>query len=258
MAAVRLTEVTTSEKRLPQRIERKFYVLPKNVGVAYGLLRHTCRPDIEYPQEQINSLYFDTAALDQHTKSLSGDFRKDKVRIRWYHEAEPEGGMCPVFLELKTREGFASYKQRLRLLVPAQNLRLARLGDGIVPKTLLADTIAKFGYIPPEPLQPVIRICYWRYRFREILTGARVSLDCHIRSTIIARGLGYRGSEVELSGGVIEVKGRSMELPATLKHLKLLDIDWSRFSKYSTCIDSHQEEPGTVGYLSPSGKIIQL
>lgn len=258
MAAVQLPEVTINENRLPQRIERKFYVIPKNVGFTYGLLRHICRLDTTYPQEQINSLYFDTADLDQYTRSLSGDFRKDKVRIRWYGDIENESGMHPVFLELKSREGFASSKQRLKLQVPAENLALPRLGDGIVPKTLLSDTMAKFGYFPPEPLQPIIRISYWRYRLREILTGVRVSLDCHIRSTMIARGAGYRKEEVELSGGVIEVKGSSMELPITLRRLKLLDIDWSRFSKYSSCIDSHHEEPGTVGRLSPSGKIIQL
>ena len=82
--AVQLCEVNTNTNHLPQRIERKFYVIPKNVSFAYGLLRHICHFDSEYPSEQINSLYFDTADLDQHERSSSGDFRKNKVRIRWY------------------------------------------------------------------------------------------------------------------------------------------------------------------------------
>ena len=226
--------------------------------MAYGLLQHVCRFDAEYPSEQINSLYFDTAELEQHNKSLAGDLRKDKVRIRWYGEEKNLSDMLTVFLELKSRQGFASTKQRLKLQVPTENLALDNLGKGIIPKTLLVDTAASFGYFPPEPLQPIVKICYWRYRFNEIITGQRVSLDCHIRSTMIARGIGNGERDLELPGAVIEIKGTSMELPTTLKHMKILDLDWSRFSKYSSCIDSHNDEPGTVGRLSPSGKNIQL
>jgi len=256
--AVQLFETNTSIDHLPQRIERKFYLPPQRVGMAYGLLQHVCRFDAEYPSEQINSLYFDTAELEQHNKSLAGDLRKDKVRIRWYGEEKNLSDMLTVFLELKSRQGFASTKQRLKLQVPTENLALDNLGKGIIPKTLLVDTAASFGYFPPEPLQPIVKICYWRYRFNEIITGQRVSLDCHIRSTMIARGIGNGERDLELPGAVIEIKGTSMELPTTLKHMKILDLDWSRFSKYSSCIDSHNDEPGTVGRLSPSGKNIQL
>lgn len=255
--AVQLYDATTNANHLPQRMERKSYLPPAKIGLAYGLLRHICRLDSEYPAEQVNSLYFDTEDLEQHDRSSCGDSRKNKVRIRWYGE-DKDHGMQTVFLELKSRQGFASTKQRLKLQVPAENLTLHGLGDGIVPKTLLSDTLAKFGYFPPEPLQPIIKISYWRYRFSEVLTGQRVCLDCHIRSTMIDRRIGYGERELELPGGVIEVKGMSMELPITLRYMKIIDLDWSRFSKYSYCIDAHNEEPGTVGRLSPSGKIIQL
>lgn len=255
--AVQLYDATTNGHP-PQRMERKFYLPPQKVGLAYGLLRHTCRLDSEYPSEQINSLYFDTAELDQYERSLSGDFRKNKVRIRWYGEDKNLYGVQTIFLELKSREGFVSTKQRLKLSVPADDLTLPRLGKNIIPKTLLSDTLARFGYFPLEPLQPVVKISYWRYRFSEILTGQRVSLDCHIRSTMITLGIGCGEHELELPGAVIEIKGMSMELPVILSYMKIMDLDWSRFSKYSACIDSHFEQPGSVGRLSPSGKIIRL
>ena len=88
MASVDVFDAIANANHLRQRIERKFFVLPKNIGLAYGLLQHVCRLDSEYPSEQINSLYFDTADLNQHEKSSSGDYRKDKVRIRWYGEDE--------------------------------------------------------------------------------------------------------------------------------------------------------------------------
>jgi hypothetical protein len=243
---------------LAQRMERKFYLPPQKVGLAYGSLMHLCKFDGEYPSEQINSLYFDTAGLEQHEKSSSGDFQKDKVRIRWYGEDCNLKGMQNAFLELKSRRGFASTKQRLKLQVPAENLSLPGLGKGIIAGTLLVEAMARFGYFPRERLEPVIKISYWRYRFLEAMTGQRVSLDYHIRSTMIMAGYGNGAKNLELPGGVIEVKGTGMELPLTLQKMKLLDVDWSRYSKYSSCIDSHDEKPGTAGYLSPSGKIVDL
>jgi hypothetical protein len=256
--AVQLFETNTGSNHLPERIERKFYLPPQRIGLAYGLLKHVCCFDAEYPSEQINSLYFDTGDLDQYERSSSGEFRKNKIRIRWYGEEKNLRDVLVVFLELKSRQGFASTKQRLEKQVPVEKLTLDNLGKGIIPKTLLVDTLASFGYFPSEPLQPIIKISYWRYRFKEIMTGQRVALDCHICSTMIAREIGNGERDLKLPGGVIEIKGKSMELPTTLKHMKILDLDWSRFSKYSSCIDLHSDEPGTVGRLSPSGKIIQL
>jgi hypothetical protein len=257
--AVQLYGVSTNTiNTLPERFERKYYLTPREAGFAYGLLRQICLPAREYPSEQINSLYFDTADLDQHERSSSGDYYKDKVRLRWYGEDNKLSGMQPIFMELKSRRGFASTKQRLKLRVPAESLKLANLGKGIVPKTLLMDTLARFGYFPPEILLPIIRISYWRYRFSEIMTEQRVALDCHVRSTMIIPGSGNGERELELPGAVIEIKGRSMELPGALKRARILDMDWTRFSKYSACIDSHIEKPGTVGRLSPSGRIGQI
>ena len=232
-------------------------MLPRNIGFAYTLLRQVCRRDSEYPEGQVNSLYFDTPDLDQYVRSASGDFKKDKVRIRWYDKIEANQGIIPIFLELKTRQGFASSKQRQRLLVPAQHLEPANLGAGITNKTILSDTLARFGHFPEKPLRPIIKISYWRYRLNEMLTGIRVSLDYDIRSSMVAPELGYRERELRLPGGVIEVKGPTLELPITLRRTKLLDTDWSRFSKYAYCVESHLSDPGTVGRLWPSGRMVE-
>ncbi len=253
---IKLHKVERNKSQLTWRIERKFSILPRNIGLAYRLLRQFCHVAREYPEEQINSLYFDTPDLEQHNRSLSGEFRKDKVRIRWYGKDEDLREETPVFIELKSREGFASSKQRRRLVVPMENLRISTLSNGIVPKSTLVDTISAFGHFPTQPLRPIIKISYWRYRFTEMLTGASVALDCRIRSTMIVRELGYGERELGLPGGVIEVKWPKFELPVTLRHMKIMDLDWSRFSKYSYCIDSHSEKLGTVGRLSPSGRIL--
>jgi len=242
----------------PERFERKFYLAPNKVNLANGLLKHLCLPDREFPSEQINSLYFDTADLEQHERSTSGDSRKNKVRIRWYGKEGDLRGMQTIFVELKSKEAFSSTKQRLKMQVPAADLSMESFRRGIIPLTRLHEILAGFGYYPPGQLLPVIKISYWRNRFTDMISGQRVSLDFHIRSTMVMPEQGNGERELELEGGVIEIKGLTLDLPPALMKLRMLDIDWSRFSKYSACIDSHSEGQGTVGRLSPSGRVISL
>ena len=179
------------------------------------------------------------------------------MRIRWYGRLDELGETVPVFLELKSRQGFASSKQRQQFLVSADMLETRNLGKGIVDKTTLIDTLARFSHFPGGPLRPIIKISYFRYRFNEVMTQTRISFDYGIYSSMIAPELGYRERELRLQGGVIEVKGSKLELPVTLRRIRLLDTDWSRFSKYGSCIDSHLSEPGTVARLWPSGRMTE-
>ena len=251
--AVHLFNTLDNATRTTQRFERKFYVTPRHVDIAYGLLRQVCRADGEYPTGLVNSLYFDTFDLDEHQRSTSGDFRGDKVRIRWYGDDGP-AEVRTIYVELKSKQGFAGTKRRLKMAVPAYRLTMPYLARGIVPGALLSNILSSFGYFPSKPLCPVVKIAYWRYRFCEPLTGQRVALDCRIRSTMVRPQPGNGERELELAGAVIEIKGTSIELPATLKRMGVLDTDWSRFSKYSACIEAHDERLGSIGRFSPAGR----
>ncbi|MBT4512713.1 MAG: VTC domain-containing protein [Chloroflexi bacterium] len=255
IATEQIADSSNVEGQFRQRFERKFFIIPQKVGFAHALLRQVCRSDVEYPHSRINSLYFDTSDLDQHDRSASGEFVKDKVRIRWYGENGTLPETVSVFLELKSRRGFASSKKRERSLVSSEALQLSNLGAGIIQRTVFSDTVLQFGHFTELPLQPIINISYSRYRFTEMFSGVRVSLDYDIRSTFVAKGFGNGEHELPLRGAVIEVKGPSMELPKTLRRMKLLDTDWSRFSKYSHCIDAHLESPGAMARQWPSGRV---
>ena len=179
------------------------------------------------------------------------------MRIRWYGETGDLRETVPVFLELKSRRGFTSSKERQKVLVTSDRLKLACLGAGIVDRSTLVESMARFGHYLETSLRPVILISYRRYRLNEMQTGVRISLDYDIRSSMVARELGHGEQELRLRGGVIEVKGPSLELPATLRCMRLLDVDWSRFSKYCYCVESHLSDPGAVGRLWPSGRMIE-
>jgi hypothetical protein len=249
--------------RARQRFEHKYFVPPGKIPLAEALVRRTCRWDAEYPREQINSLYFDTADLEQHESSLSGEYAKDKVRVRWYGaepwrpEAIPDRSisphLVPVWVELKSRRGFASAKQRARMEVEAGLLAPDALRHGILPLSSLLSTVAGFGLLIARRIEPVIVISYWRCRFIEPFTGSRVSLDTRISSSMVKPGLVARGRQLELSGAVVEVKGTSPELPRCLLELARMGSSWTRFSKYSSSLDAHGATPGEVSRLWPAG-----
>jgi hypothetical protein len=252
-----------------ERVEQKYFVAPAKMGLALALLRRTCRWDGEYPEEQINSLYFDTVDLDEHQRSLAGEFAKDKIRIRWYG-AWPDGaarapaagaapgpsttdGLVPVWLELKSRRGFASSKQRRPLQVSAETLVPDALCRGIVPITAVRQTMAEFGFFSLGRLIPVVAISYRRQRFVEPRTGLRVALDSRIRSSMVMPGLGRGERGLELPGAVIEVKGPTMDLPLSLRQAADLGSSWTRYSKYSSSLEAHMSDLGSASRLWPSG-----
>ncbi|MFZ7104082.1 MAG: VTC domain-containing protein, partial [Peptococcaceae bacterium] len=239
-----------------RRIERKFFVPPEKIDYALAILKQTCLSDSENSDEWINSLYFDSYDLEQHEISSAGDSRKDKVRIRWYYKLDDYQYSVPVYIEHKTREGFAGTKQRKKIIVPLEKLETENLKKGIVPETMLMDVLARFGYFPPKRLKPVILISYYRHHFTDLMSGMRVSLDYNITSTVIDTSIGYGEKNLKLQGGVIEIKGKTLELPETLRRLKLLETDWTRFSKYSSCLDVQMSEPCSSSRLWPTGRNI--
>jgi hypothetical protein len=257
-------------------VEQKFFIPPRRQALALALLQRTCRPDPLHPTDQVNSLYFDTFDLDQHQRSDGGDFAKDKVRIRWYgreHDPHarssgdaPAGGdggcsrsarsaAVSVWLELKSRRGFASTKQRSNLIVPAEALSFGALARGVVPSRTLTEVIAGFGFFPRGHLRPVVAISYRRYRFVEPRTGFRISIDSRIRSSMVMSGLGIGERGLELPGAVVEVKGPVFDVPLVLRPLAEIGSSWTRYSKYSSSLDAHVASRGGVSRLWPSGMI---
>ena len=134
--------------------------------------------------------------------------------------------------------------------VPRARLALPALAHGIVPPTVLLQTMAAFGFFPPGPIRPVIVISYSRRRFVEPLTGYRISIDSRIRSTLLIPGRGLGERELELPGAVVEVKCSDLHLPPSLVELAAIGSSWSRFSKYSACLEAHEAAEGPVSRRS--------
>ncbi len=237
-----------------ERFERKFYLPSSAIPFALHLLGHCCPADRRYPRGIIHSVYYDTADLEHYDESEQGSRTRKKVRIRWYDSSQDTAADIPVFVELKSKTGFAGSKQRKELPLSPQKLTLSAMRQGILPYMQILQILSEFDYMPESMLYPTLLISYQRLRFVDPMTGSRVSLDWNIRSTIVSPALDRGEQSLQMEGGVIEIKGQSGDLPPMLESMRLLETDWSRYSKYATCMQTQLEETGSFGRLTPSGR----
>lgn len=222
------------------RLERKLVVDPKRLGLIRAWLAHTCRPAPDYPAGQISSCYYDTPDMDQYFASADGDLDKNKVRLRWYG-AVPNSGSATAFVELKSKNGAETAKQRAPLAVPA-----AALADedfaAALPRETLTRYLLAFGHRPPLDLQPTVVVTYHRYRFVSRHAPMTLSLDSGIRAWLPGRA---RSSlPVQLGVAVVELKGHDLALPPPLRALQRFGPAWGAFSKYASAIEALADAPG--------------
>jgi hypothetical protein len=227
------------------RLERKIVIPTQTTDFVIAWLQHACLPDSVYPRNIINSLYFDTPELDSYYECLNGDFYKNKVRIRWYdHPAA--GRDITAYLEVKSKRGFYSSKQRTQIKIPAQVISRDGINSSFLRQEL-DRSLPGLGYCPVKPMLPLIIVTYRRYRFRDRYSGMSLSCDLGITSQAVSGRINAHLEKRELKVAVLEIKGDSMEVPGALKGLDNLGLRWSGFSKYARCLESHLEKPDYTG-----------
>lgn len=158
--------------------------------------RHPLHFIEEFPQRQINSLYFDTLDHEMLSQSIEGEARRIKVRLRWYDE-DAQGK-----LELKLKSGSFSLKCRSRdLATPREALNL--LSHEHI-QFLLANQSDILGN--SLVLKPSIMISYKRKYLRSLINDCRVTLDQELKASNpdFLRG---EGAKIPVGSGLIaEIK----------------------------------------------------
>ena len=200
--------------------ELKYALHPAARDTVAAYLRQRCRPDPAYPVNEVISLYFDTPDLRCMFEKLNGDRYKTKVRVRWYAD---DRGESPAWVEMKRRSGAARSKVRLATRRSGAEILADRHFE---PDRMLVES----GHLCPRPLAPTLLVRYRRLRFVEPFSGARVCIDSGLSVAAPSSPRATRSSNV--SGAVVEVKGRSATLPPALQGLADLGLRRSAFSKY--------------------------
>lgn len=213
--------------------ELKFVVPASRVDFAARLLRTLCRPDRQYPDTDVWTVYYDSPSFDSLDEKLNSDYLKTKIRMRWY--APPGGtGSGPVFLEAKQRVGNRRDKIRALLPVTAETLVGRRLDDPAFQ--LAAERLAAEGILLGPDWQPMLALRYRRRRFVDVSSGARISLDSDITAVSVNPRYLFARSLGPLRVAVVEVKGLTEVLPGALRPLLPVGLRKASMSKYAALV----------------------
>lgn len=213
--------------------ETKFIIANTRADILRVWLSKRCLPDPEYHLGKISSIYFDTRDFRLLGEKLSSDYLKSKVRLRWYTDVVSGEPFPAAFLEIKNKIGSAREKTRNRLEVDSHFLLSRTLHDTWYLQ--LNKLIGEHGLVCPQTLHPVFQINYFRSRFIEPLTGARLAVDSDIHVTRVNRRMVSRENLAPLPEAVFELKGKSGTLPDWLYQVSALGCQKGSFSKYSAC-----------------------
>lgn len=67
--------------------ELKFAIDDRQATTVRGWLRSICPQDPAFPRGIVNSIYYDTPALQHLHEKINSDYFKTKIRLRWYSVA---------------------------------------------------------------------------------------------------------------------------------------------------------------------------
>lgn len=192
-----------------------------------------CKPDPQYAEGAVSSVYFDTLQWDFLREKINSDYLKTKIRVRWYSNMRGDEFSPCSWLEAKLKIGSSRDKKRIQLDYDGQFLSQKKLETRFWDD--LSRSIAPLGVPLPGPLVPVFEIRYHRYRFIEPTTGTRICIDCNISAprsnSLVLRSI----APVVLPDGVFEVKGSRNTLPEFIQQMTALGCRKGSFSKYLNC-----------------------
>ena len=215
------------------REERKYPFPPARASLLTAWLDARLPRDPQYSVGVVTSCYYDTPQLDAYQESADGELRKQKLRLRWY--GDPIDRYAGVWLEIKSRDGVRSYKQRHRYAISGA----ANALDLVIPRreelaAWLSERSVSIGAPLDPTLVPTAFVRYRRIRWQSSDRHVRAALDTEVRTAAPS------GAPIWLpipDGAVLELKSAG-ELPAQLAHLERLGLRRTAHSKYALAVET--------------------
>ena len=226
-----------------QRVEQK-YLFPAGYSDMIGdWMDYACAPDPLYPSGVVSSLYYDTPELFHFYENRNGEFLRAKVRLRWYTDTstmDPDAGVR-CFLEVKTKQGALSTKQRREVVIRSGVLRDDPFSDEQILD--LPAEVLDLGYQAAGMLVPILLIRYRRRRYIDVESGSGIALDAEIRCTRANETVVQGMAPIYLDVGVLETKGMNREVCGVLKPIES-HLTKSPFSKYAISLETLMQPLG--------------
>ena len=155
------------------RYERKFLVeelLPSQVVALVRL--HPMLFYAPYPPRQINSLYLDTADMQNYYDNVAGAEMRRKVRLRWYGPAT--GEIRKPMFEIKVKQGLVGKKISYRMVDFTLDERFCdRFFQEVADRSDLPQVVRD----DLHTLSPVLLNCYQRGYYATRDNDFRVTVD---------------------------------------------------------------------------------
>ncbi|NNC94503.1 MAG: polyphosphate polymerase domain-containing protein [Chitinophagales bacterium] len=149
------------------RYERKFFSEALDESQLYQQVKLNSYGFFEeFPERQINNIYYDTEELALYRHHISGSPNRDKIRIRWYGTQREQ--VIPV-LEIKSKRGMVNSKEKFQF----NPILLQEWKDeGFTLRRFDNEIVSRF-----KELSPKIYNSYSRKYFRSFDKKFRITLD---------------------------------------------------------------------------------
>ena len=184
---------------------------------SYGQLRKIINAQSAqrtFPNRTINSLYFDTASLNDYHDSEECTVPRQKIRLRWYGASRFEGVMKGT---LETKKTLSNHREKNSVSI-----------KGVTQKEIL-NLVNK---LRGGKLIPVVVVTYQRQYFQN-KKRHRFTLDSKIVYSNISRTFKYLDMTFDYNN-ILELKINT-NIDSTVAMNKFADLQ-TRFSKYCEAV----------------------
>jgi hypothetical protein len=236
------------------RLEYKFLVPVSKLND----LRDALRPFVfidEYADREIEkeytcrSIYYDTAKMDDYHDKLAGIKLRKKLRIRGYNQP---GEDSVVFLEIKRKNENHISKNRAPLLYSNLDVLLEtqNFEEYLLKKKNFVDAVKDasnfFYFYKLKNYSPMVLVTYEREAYYSKHDSTlRITLDKNLRSLPLPKISNlYDESTLKKAmpnNFILELKFFSGFPQWLQKIVQRFELKREAISKYTICVDSHQE-----------------
>jgi len=198
-----------------------------------------CKAEAQFNAETVSSIYYDTWGWKSLNEKINSDYLKTKVRFRWYSDITYQLHHTPSFAEAKFRIG--TQRRKIRIPTPHSGEWIAGTALSHPMFLRIPVFLETNGVTLGDKYFPVYQVSYKRVRFKEPLTGTKISFDYDIWAPRVNPFMLPNSHPFTLRKAVLELKGAINEMPAFLYPLVDMGCRKESFSKYNACFQKLTE-----------------
>jgi hypothetical protein len=182
-----------------------------------------------YPPRYVNSIYLDTADLENYQANVLGYTNRRKVRLRWYGESF--GEIAKPMLEIKIKQGLVGTKQAFPLTSMTIDCHVC---DDIVHHTLSNSDLPRIVQLELQNMHMVLLNRYYRHYYVSYDGDFRVTIDSELAFYKINSAFGnlFLHRQLSRSEVIVEIKYAEEQEPSADRVINFFPFRVTRSSKY--------------------------